>query len=199
MSEPTPPTKPGAKLVLVVGLAIALLVIFWRVQHAQQENQLNPPLPGPSAPVVDEMPALVDHFGKMKNAVEGVAIRAKDLKAAQKLTAVQEREGRQHYKTVQDLANSANQFIQDAMERRFRDSDKTAIHKRLAEARVAQDELLDWLARVDRPTVGAGPELDPIKMLDDWLKSIEKENQTRMKYWHERFDSVKIIEWDATR
>jgi hypothetical protein len=60
--------------------------------------------------------------------------------------------------------------------------------------RVAQDTLTGWLARVDRPTVGAGPEVDPIKMLDDWLKGIEKENQARMRYWHELFDSVKIME-----
>jgi hypothetical protein len=108
MSEPNPTAKPDPKLVAAVLLVLAGLVIFFRVQNAQQNNQLNPPLPGPSAPVADEMPALVEHFGKVKNAVEGVAIRGKDMKAARKLTATQEREGRQHYKTVQDLANSTN-------------------------------------------------------------------------------------------
>jgi hypothetical protein len=199
MSESPAPAKAGGKWIVALMLGVALFVIISMIRHAQKDNQLNPPLPGPPAPVVDEVPALVEHFVKVKNAVEGVAIRAKELDAAQKLTAAQEREARRHYKTVQDLANSTNQFIQDAMERRFRDSDKASIHNRLAEVRIAQDELLEWLAQVDRPRVGAGPEIDPIKMLDEWLKGIEKENQARIKYWHERFDSVKILDWDATR
>ncbi len=194
MEPANPPKNPWVTIAGVV-VALALLVIGAKWWQAAKDNQLNLPPGAADPPVVAELPRLLEFLGEQKAAVEGTAARAKRLKREGRLAAGAEHEGQELYAAARLKANGTAQFIQDAMARRFRPEDGKAISDRIKESTAATGSLTAWRTRVDRPTYGALPTDDLNKMVDDWLGAGSRVNEERIKFWHARLESAKVVPW----
>jgi hypothetical protein len=182
---------------MIAGLIaiLTLVVIGAKWWQAGKDNQFNPPPGAGDPPVVAELPRLLEFLGEQKAVIEGAAARAKRLKREGRLPAGAEHEGQELYAVARLKANGTAQFIQDAMARRFRPEDAKAITDRLREMSAASGSLTAWRARVDQPTYGAMPTDDLNKMVDDWLGAGSRVNEERIKFWHARLESVKVVPW----
>ena len=199
MNNPQPTSdgsvKRSFKTNAIVGALCVALVGALLLWQSQKKNQFVPPIPGPTPPVVGELPALITAIERRSGSAEGVAAHAKRRASEGRLTPTQLQKGRTLYDQCREESNGVARYIAHAMDRLFVPADLEEIRLRSERADLALAALMQWQAEFDRPVITSLPGQEILDLLKDYLKATEAANEAQKQMWKAKLEAAQARPW----